>query len=79
MTRFVVDLGDIDLSRDVQAMISEDIQKTVLSHVARLQLEKPFVTKFPREWWGLIMHDHFDGLFEREALNQKAFMTAGGR
>lgn len=79
MTRFVVDLGDIDLSRDVQAMISEDIQKTVLGHVARLQLDKPFVTKFPKEWWGLIMHDNFDRLFEREQLNTKALLAAGGR
>jgi hypothetical protein len=79
MTRFVVDLGDIALSREVQATISEDIQKTVLGHVARLQLDKPFVTKFPKEWWGLIMHDHFDGLFDLEALNQKAFAAAGVR
>lgn len=79
MTRFVVDLGDIKLSRDMQATISEDIQKTVLGHVARLKLDKPFVTKFPKEWWGLIMHDQFDGIFELEAFNQKAFFSAGSR
>ena len=77
MTRFVVDLGDKEMSRELQATIAEDIQTTVLSHVARLQLDKPFVTKFPKDWWGLIIHDQFEGLFEREMLNQKAFMTAG--
>ncbi len=76
MTRFVVDLGDIELSRDLQAAISEDLQKTALGHMAKLRIDQPFITKFPKDWWGLVMHRQFDGLFEREMLNQKAFMTA---
>jgi hypothetical protein len=77
MARFVVDLGDIEMSRDAQAEIAGDIQKAVLAHIARLEVDRPFVTKFPKEWWGLVMHDHLEGLIEREKLTVKAFQSVG--
>jgi hypothetical protein len=78
MTRFVVDLGDIALSKDAQAALSADIQKVALSHIANLHVEKPFVLRFPRDWWGFILRQDFEALLEGEkALGRGILQTAG--
>lgn len=78
MTRFVVDIGDIDLPKDMHDVISADLQKTVLGHVAKLRWDEPIVVKFPRDWWGLIIRKRFDAILDAEKLNQRALLTAQG-
>ncbi|MBI1171587.1 hypothetical protein GC209_09310 [bacterium] len=78
MTRFVVDLGDIALSKDAQAAISADIQKVALAHIAGLHAEKPYVIRFPRDWWGFILRQDFEAMLEGEkALGRGILQTAG--
>ena len=66
MPRFVVDLGDIDMSSAAQQELSASIQKTVLTHVSDLKYEKPFGTYFPRHWYGIILHPDLNRLPELE-------------
>lgn len=78
MTRFVVDLGDIALSKEAQAAISADIQKVALSHIANLHSERPHVIRFPRDWWGFILRQDFEALLDGEkALGRGILQTAG--
>jgi hypothetical protein len=78
MTRFVVDLGDIALSKDAQAALNADIQKVALAHIAGLNLDKPHVFRFPREWWGFILREDFEAMLEGEkALGRGLLQTAG--
>lgn len=66
MPRFVIDLGDIEMSPEAQAGLNGDLQKVALSHVAGLKFEKPFAVRFPWEWLGLILRRDFDGLLRAE-------------
>lgn len=68
MTRFVVDTGALDIDKTSQLQLQEEIQKVVLAHVARTGFEKPWVTKFPHEWYGIILHPDLEPLLEREKL-----------
>ena len=77
MTRFVVDLGDIALSKDAQAAISADMQKVALAHVAGLHVEKPVAIPFPRDWWGFILRQDFETLLKGEKELQSPLTTAG--
>jgi hypothetical protein len=77
MTRFVVDLGDIALSKDVQAAISADIQKVALAHIAGLPVENPFAIHFPRDWWGFILRQDFETLLKGERELGSILKTAG--
>lgn len=78
MTRFVVDLGDIDLPEDTRLSISEDLQRTALSHVAKLRFDDPIAIKFPREWLGLIARKNLDALLDGESVLQKNLFSARG-
>lgn len=60
MTRFVVDLGDLEISKATEAQISQNIQKTVLASLADLKLDNPFVIGFPYPWPGFIWRRDFD-------------------
>ncbi len=60
MTKFVVDLGDIKMSKATQAHISTSIQKSVLANLADLQIDGPSVIGFPIEWRGLIIRRDLD-------------------
>jgi hypothetical protein len=62
MPRFVVDLGDVQMDRDSQEALNAAIQKTALSFLADVRVDKPFVTRFPREWLGIIIRPDIDGL-----------------
>ncbi|MCV2887747.1 hypothetical protein [Ruegeria aquimaris] len=66
MARFVVDTGDLEMDRNSELELQADIQKMVLGHIARTGFEKPWVTKFPREWYGIILHPELGPLLERE-------------
>lgn len=56
MTRFVVDLGGVEMSKAAQSALSTNIQKMVLSEIAELRVDKPIAFKFPFDWWGIILH-----------------------
>lgn len=62
MPRFVVDLGDIQMDRDSQEELNAAIQKTALSYLSDIRVDKPFVTRFPREWLGIIIRPDIDVL-----------------
>lgn len=66
MPRFVIDLGDIDMSKEAQDKLNHDLQKVALGHIAGLRFEKPFVIRFPPEWLGFILRRDFDSLFGAE-------------
>lgn len=78
MTRFVVDLGDLDLPEDTRMTIAEDLQKTALAHISRIKFQDPFAIKFPKDWWGLIVRPDIGNLLESEGLLQKTIFAARG-
>ncbi|MEY8839554.1 hypothetical protein AB9K41_11050, partial [Cribrihabitans sp. XS_ASV171] len=51
---------------DSELELQSGIQKLVLGHIAQTGFEKPWVTKFPRDWYGIILHPDLDPLLERE-------------
>ena len=79
MTRFVVDLGDIALSKDVQAAINADMQKVALAHIAGHAPADPHVVLFPRDWWGFILRQDFEALLEGEKALQRGILQTKGR
>lgn len=78
MTRFVVDLGDLDLPEDTRMSIAQDLQKTALAHIARIKFKDPFAIKFPKDWWGLIVRPDIGILLEAEGVLQKNIFSARG-
>lgn len=64
MARFVVDLGDIEMTEKQEAALAGAIQKVALAHVAEVGAEKPFLSYFPREWYGYILRHQLDGLLD---------------
>ncbi len=62
MTRFVVDLGDIALSKEAKFAINADIQKAAMAHIAMMHPEKPMAVFFPRDWLGFILRTEFEAL-----------------
>ena len=66
MLRFVIDLGDIDMSpEDVQAL-NGDLQKTALGYLSGLKFERPVAIRFPWEWQGIVLRRDFDNVFKAE-------------
>ena len=66
MARFVIDTGDIEISREDQMSIQSELQQVTLKHVARLGFAKPFVVKFPIDWYGIILHPDLGRIPELE-------------
>ena len=79
MTRFVVDLGDISLPKEVHAAINADIQKVALGHLAGLGFSSPYVFKFPQDWLGLIIRKDFEAMLEGEQMLQRGLLQTMGR
>ena len=66
MPRFVIDLGDIDMSpEDVQAL-NGDLQKTALGYLSGLKFERPVAIRFPWEWQGIVLRRDVDDVFKAE-------------
>ena len=68
MARFVIDLGDIDMDRESQEDLANEIQKVVLARVAEIRIEKPFAIKFPIPLPGIILGPDFDVVLRTEKL-----------
>lgn len=62
MPRFVIDTGEVDMSKEDVMLLQSELQSVTLGHVAKLGYEKPWVTKFPRHWYGIILHPDLQGL-----------------
>ena len=60
MPRFVIDLGDIDMSSEDVQLLNRDLQKTALSHLSGLKFERPIALHFPWEWLGIVLRRDFD-------------------
>ncbi len=67
MARFVIDTGDVEMDKASETNLNSQIQRLVLGHIAETGFEKPWVVKFPREWYGIILHPELDPIFDREA------------
>lgn len=68
MARFVVDLGDIELSKEAEAQMANEFQTTALSYVAKADFRRPLAVKFPIDWIGIIIRPDFKELEMGEAL-----------
>lgn len=79
MSRFVIDLGDVPLSKEATAALNADLQKVALSHIAGLQLDKPWVVKFPRDWLGFILRKDFEAILEGQKALEKGLLQTTGR
>ncbi|WP_137703043.1 hypothetical protein [Marimonas lutisalis] len=70
MARFVIDLGDVELSREAEMELSAELQKVALGHVAASGagriVEQPFAIRFPHEWLGLILRHKIDDIIQVE-------------
>ena len=70
MARFVIDLGDVKLSRDAEQELASELQKVALGHVASSGagriVEQPFAVRFPHEWLGLILRERFEDVLQIE-------------
>ncbi len=79
MTRFVIDLGDVPLSKEASAALNADLQKVALTHIAGLQLDKPWVVRFPRDWWGFILRKDFEAMLEGQKALERGILQSAGR
>ncbi|MBI1218342.1 MAG: hypothetical protein GC186_07320 [Rhodobacteraceae bacterium] len=66
MARFVVDLGDIEMTKEEEAGVARAIQKAALSQLAELRLPGPFFSHFPPGWLGFILRKDLAGILEAE-------------
>ncbi len=60
MARFVIDTGNMEMSRDDQMALQTELQQVAMKHIAQMGFDRPFAVKFPREWWGIILHPDLD-------------------
>lgn len=79
MTRFVIDLGDVALSKEAVAALNADLQKVALSHMAGLPHDAPMALRFPRDWLGLIMRRDFESILEGQKQIERGLLFAAGR
>ncbi len=70
MARFVIDLGDVKLSRDAEQDLAAELQSVALGKMAVTGagkiLEQLFAIRFPREWLGLILRERFEDVLQIE-------------
>ncbi len=79
MPRFVVDLGDIPMSKSEEIALSDEIQRVAMAHVARLRFDQPIAVRFPWEWLGIILRKDIAVLLDAEkALNKTLDQLPGG-
>lgn len=80
--RFVVDLGDVQVSEAAAKRIGDGIQRLVLAELAdqRDDRGKAYGIRFPREWIGLIIRERLEGLDQLEGIEKDlGGFAAGGR
>ncbi|KMW59239.1 hypothetical protein AIOL_004220 [Candidatus Rhodobacter oscarellae] len=74
MPRFVIDLGDMEMSNAAAEALNAELQKVALSHVADLRMEKPLAIRFPRPFpWGIIIGPEFDDVLRSQKRLESAF------
>jgi hypothetical protein len=70
MARFVIDLGDVKLSREAEQELASELQRVALGQVASAGagriVDQPYAIRFPQEWLGLILRDRFEDVLQIE-------------
>jgi hypothetical protein len=79
MPRFVIDLGDVEMSKSDEMALGADLQKTALGYLAGIKFQEPFVVRFPWDWLGLIARRDFDSLKISEQVLIKSLDSLPGR
>lgn len=54
-TRFVVDFGEIEMTKQTRQHIEKKIQSAALSALGEIDFQGDFVARFPRDWFGGII------------------------
>lgn len=54
--RFVVDLSDMDLDKDILSNVERSIHSAVLQSLVAVRPEKELAIRFPVEWLGIIVN-----------------------
>jgi len=73
MARFVVDLGDIKMTKEAQSELNDALQRTALKHIAGMRFEEPLALKFPGPIiWGIIIRPDFERVFKAEKQLEEA-------
>ena len=62
MPRFVIDLGDIEMTGEAQRALRHALQKVALSHVAAQRTDIPFALRCPPGWLGAILRREVDSM-----------------
>lgn len=62
MTRLVIDLGDIQMTRETEAQLADQAQQLALSYVAKADIKGPLAVQFPIDWIGIIVRPDFERL-----------------
>ena len=52
-SRFIVDLGDVDIPEAASKRLNDKIQKAVLDELAGIDIAGDIGVRFPREWLGI--------------------------
>ena len=72
--RFVVDLGNVEMSNQAVEQVEASIQKAALSALAETDFRGDLVARFPREWLGLWID-----IAKDIRIDDKAFQEFAGR
>lgn len=80
MPRFVIDLGDVKMTKKDQLALNDALKKTALSHISSAQFKKPFAVRFPQEWLGLILRRDIRDIARIEKrIGKRLSETADGK
>lgn len=67
MARFVIDLGDMELSDADAQELNAELQQVALKHVAAARPKAPLAFKFPDIFpWGIIIRHDLDRVLDAE-------------
>lgn len=72
--RFVVDLGNIELSEKAIQRVESSIQRAALAALADLDYRGDLIARFPREWLGIWID-----VGKELPFNDKDFIEFSGR
>lgn len=73
MARFVIDLGDMDISDSDAEELNAELQQVALKHVAGWRPKEPLAFKFPEIFpRGIIIRHEFERVLEAENALQGA-------
>jgi len=76
LARFVIDLGDMEISDAAAEELNAELQQVALKHVAGMRPKQPLAFKFPDVFpLGIIIRPDLDLVREAEATLQDALKS----